>query len=66
LLHWMCHLTLYKSSLKAKGNKLASKDLKFDNANWSYVPTHIMHVTPFTWKRHILFIPLLIWAIFVA
>jgi hypothetical protein len=47
---------IYKTFFKAKGNKLASKDLKLENANWSYVPTHIMPMTPYTWKRHILFI----------
>jgi hypothetical protein len=33
LLHWMCHLRLYKTFFKAKGNKLATKDLKLENVN---------------------------------
>ncbi len=65
LLHWMHHLKFYKIFLKCKDNKVASKDLKLQNVNWSYVPTHIMPMTPFTWKRCILLKPSLIWTIFV-
>jgi len=59
----MPHLTLYKIF---ENNTMASKDLKLQNANWSYVPIHIMPMSPFTWKRHILLKPLSIWTIFVA
>jgi hypothetical protein len=62
---WTCHLKLYKTFLKWKDNRMTSKDLKLQDANWSYVPTH-MPMTPFTWRRHILLIPSLIWTIFVA
>ncbi len=65
LLHWMHHLKFYKLFLKCKDNRVASKDLKLKNANWSYVPTHIMPMIPFTWRRHILFKPSSIWTIFV-
>jgi hypothetical protein len=58
---WKCHLKLYKTCLKCKDNRMMSKDFKLQNANWSYVPTH-MPVTPFIWRRHILLIPSLIWA----
>jgi hypothetical protein len=57
------HLKLYKIF---ENNTVASKDLKLQNANWSYVPTHIMPMTPFTWKTHILLKPSLIWTFFVA
>jgi len=67
LLHRMRHLKLYKKKRKkCKDNKMSSKNLKLQNANWSYVPTHIMPMTPFTWRRHIVFIPSLIWMIFIA
>ncbi len=46
LLSWMCHLKLYKKQLKCKDNRVTSKDLKLKNANWSYVPTHIMPHDP--------------------
>jgi hypothetical protein len=59
----MHHLKLYKTFEK---NKMASKDLKLQNINWSYVATHIMPITPFIWRRHNFFKPLSIWAIFVA
>jgi hypothetical protein len=55
----------YKILWKCKDNKVTSKDLKLQNANWSYVPTHIMPMTPFTWRRHILLKPSSIWTIFV-
>jgi hypothetical protein len=42
----MCHLKLYKKQLKCKDNRVTSKDLKLKNANWSYVPTHIMPHDP--------------------
>jgi hypothetical protein len=45
---------------------MASKDLKLQIVNWSYVATHIMPMTPFIWKRHNFFKPLSIRAIFVA
>jgi hypothetical protein len=66
LLHKMRHLKLCKIFLKCKDNKMSSKNLKLQNANWSYVPTHIMPMTPFTWRRHIVFIPSSIWMIFIA
>jgi hypothetical protein len=66
LLHWMHHLKFYKIFLKWKENRMTSKNLKFQNANWSYMWTHIMPMTPFTWRRHILLKPSLIWMIFVA
>jgi hypothetical protein len=62
---WKCHLKLYKTFLKRKTNRSTSKDLKVQNANCSYVPTH-MPMTPFTSKRHNLLIISLIWNIFVA
>jgi hypothetical protein len=39
----MHHLKLYKTFEK---DKMASKDLKLQNVNWSYVATHIMPMTP--------------------
>jgi hypothetical protein len=33
LLHWMLHLKFYKLFLKCKDNRVASKDLKLQNAN---------------------------------
>jgi hypothetical protein len=65
LLHWMHHLKCYKIFLKCKDNRVASKDLKLQTGNWSYVPTHIMPMTPFTWRRCILLKPSSIWTIFV-
>jgi len=62
---WKHHLKLYKTFLKFKGNRKTSKDLKLQNANWSYVQTH-MPINPFTRKRHNLFISSSIWGIFVA
>ncbi len=62
---WKHHLKFYKTFLKCKNNRMMSKDLKLHNTNWSYVPTQ-MPTTPFTWKKHILFIPWSIWVIFVA
>jgi hypothetical protein len=41
----MPHLKLYKNF---ENNIMASKDLKLQNANYSYVPTHIIPMTPFT------------------
>jgi hypothetical protein len=46
LLSWTCHLKLYKNKLKCKDNRVTSKDLKLENAKWSYVPTHIMPHDP--------------------
>ncbi len=63
LLHWMHHLRLYKIF---ENNRVTSKDLRLQNVNWSYVTTHIMPMTPFIWRMHILFKPLSIWAIFAA
>ncbi len=63
LLHWMHHLKLYKIF---ENNRVTSKDLRLQNVNWSYVTTHIMPMTPFIWRMHILFKPLSIWAIFAA
>jgi len=37
-----------KTFLKCKDNRMASKDLKLQNAHWSYVQTH-MPMTPFIW-----------------
>jgi len=59
----MPHMKFYKIF---ENNTVASKDLKLQNANWSYVPFHIMPMTPFNWIRHILLKPLSIWTIFVA
>jgi hypothetical protein len=39
--------------LEHKDNKVKFKDLKLQNANWSYVPNHIMPMILFTWRRHI-------------
>ncbi len=66
LLHWMHHLKLYKRFLKWKDNRVTFKKFKFQNVNWSYVPTHIMPMTPFTWRRHILPISSSIWMIFLT
>ncbi len=63
LLHWMHHMKLYKLF---ENNRVISKDLRLQNVNWSYVTTHIMPMTPFIWRMHILFKPLSIWTIFVA
>ncbi len=66
LLHWMWHLKLYKSSFKCKDNRLTSKDLKLQNANWLYVPTH-MPMTPFHLEKAYIFLILSsIWIVFVA
>ncbi len=51
--------------LKCKDNRVMSKKLKLQNANWSYMPTHIP-MTLFTWRMHILLKPSSIWTIFVA
>jgi hypothetical protein len=34
--------------LEMQDNRMTLKDLEFQNANWSYVQTH-MPKTPFTW-----------------
>ncbi len=51
--------------LKCKDNRVMFKNLKLQNTNWSYMPTHVP-MTPFTWRTHILFKPSSIWTIFVA
>jgi hypothetical protein len=45
-----------KTFLKCKDNRVMSKDLKLQNANYSYMPTRIP-MTHFTWKTHILLKP---------
>jgi len=51
--------------LRCKDNRMKSKNLKLQNANWSYMSTHVP-MTPLTWRTLILFKPSWIWTIFVA